>query len=181
VPFLVLSGDINWAIELVTWFRSHDNNEAKISSGGRKRKTYLGRAYDNGSYALGAELIAKPFLFFRMLETFHRDPKYVRGYKVSSYRTGPQRATEIEFIRTTSSDYEPFVIKPGLQGRTPTRLFLMWTPPTMFIRFPFLFPSSWSFANFGGSSPSQGQGPSRTWSRTSDVPLWHFLLLHSIL
>jgi hypothetical protein len=97
----------------------------KISSGGRKRKTYLGRGYNNGSCPLGAELIAKPFLFFRMVETFHRDPEDVRGYKVSSYRIGPQRATEIGFIRTTSPDYEPFVIKPGLQGRTPTRLFLM--------------------------------------------------------
>jgi hypothetical protein len=35
----------------------------KISSGGRKRKTYLGRGYDNGSCKLGAELRAKPSSF----------------------------------------------------------------------------------------------------------------------
>lgn len=118
---------------------------------------------------------------FWMLETFHRDPEEVQGYKVGSYRAGPKKAPETEFIRMTSSDYEPFVIKLGLWGQTPTRLFLMWTPPTVFIRFPFLFPSSWSFGSFGGSSPSQGQGPSRTWSGTSDVPLRPLLLFHSIL
>jgi hypothetical protein len=84
-PYSVSSGNINWAVELVTYFKIHDNNEAIVPSGGRKRKTYLGRGYDNGSCVLGAGLGEKPFLFFRMHETLDRDLEEVRVCKINSY------------------------------------------------------------------------------------------------
>lgn len=142
---------------------------------------YRDQGCENGTCAAGVGLRVKPFLFFgcsRSSTEILRGSKFIRSTLTGLDHRGHQRPGVHKW---PPPGYERFMIIPGLRGQTITKVFLMWTPRTVAIRFLFPFPVFLELWQLWRFETSKGQGLSKTWSGTSNVPLRPLLLLYSIL